>query len=48
MVLEEEMVKRVLEINRIITFEKEKCSQNEIDKLEFEKEILETYLVIER
>ena len=39
------MVNRILEINNILEHEKEKCSQNEIDKLEFEKEIIETYLI---
>ena len=47
MVLEERMLERIFEINAILQEEKEKCSGNEIEKLEFEKSILEEYLVEE-
>lgn len=38
------MEERLKEIDYILNYEKDKCSQNEIDKLEFEKEIIKTYL----
>lgn len=47
MVLEDKMIERLKEIRNILENEKDYYSENQREKLEFEKEILEEYIVEE-